>query len=73
MWLLQGVFVEIIWALLLLGGGALLAYLRVKRPQIALPALYGLAGAARIAIIWFTSYWTVAFCETADRNHSRKY
>jgi hypothetical protein len=43
-----------VWWLLFIGGSAVLGWLRAKRPQIAAPILYGLAGATCLGILWFT-------------------
>ena len=54
-WLIQNLFSALVWEiLLLLGVGAALGYLRAKWPTIAIPVLYGVAGAACVGILVFT-------------------
>src|SRR5712672_1559303 len=54
-WLLQALASQILWeVLLMLGVGAGLTYLRKKLPEYANSALYGLAGATCVAVLWFT-------------------
>jgi hypothetical protein len=50
----SSVLSNLVWWLLFVGGSALLGWLRAKKPQIAGPVLYGLAGATCLGILWFT-------------------
>jgi hypothetical protein len=50
----HGVLSNLVYGILILGGGALLAYLRAKFPNYAGSALYGFIGAACVAVILFT-------------------
>jgi hypothetical protein len=54
-WLLQSLASRLVWEILLmLGVGAVLAYLKKKIPEYADRALFGLVAATCIAILWFT-------------------
>jgi hypothetical protein len=50
-WLWQGVVSNLVYAVLILAGGAVLTYLRARNSRWASPILYGLAGVALIAVI----------------------
>ena len=52
-WLWQDLLAHAIYALLVLGGGAVVTWLRYKKPQIAFPLLYGMAAATCMAILIF--------------------
>ncbi len=49
----QGIVSNALYGLLIFGGGGLIAYLRIKRPNFADPLRFGLLGAACIALILF--------------------
>lgn len=50
----QGIISNGIYALLILGGGFVLAWLKIKWPSYAVPAMYAFVGTACIAVILFT-------------------
>lgn len=53
-WFWQGLLTNGIWWLVLLFGGAVVAFLKVKRPAWAPPVLYGLAALACLSVVYFT-------------------
>ncbi len=52
--LLQGIISDILYGLLILAGGLMLALIRSKWPDLAPKVLYGVFGVTCIAILWFT-------------------
>jgi hypothetical protein len=53
-WLWQNFLSNALWALAILAGGIVLAYLRTKRPPLATVALYGLSAATLLSILFYT-------------------
>jgi hypothetical protein len=54
-WLVHSLLSRLAWEIvIILGGGTVLGYLKAKAPQVASPALYGIAGAALLSILLFT-------------------
>lgn len=53
MWFLRNIISSAVYALLVSGGGILIAYLKRKQSEWASPVLYGVGGAAAIAVLIF--------------------
>jgi hypothetical protein len=54
-WLLQSLVSRVVWEMaLIVGGAAVLAYLREKVPQKSSQVLYGLVGATMLSVLLFT-------------------
>jgi len=50
----QGILSNAIYAVIIIGGGVMLALFRKKWPEVAPTILYGVLGVTCIAILWFT-------------------